>query len=199
MAETPYEIIAAPFTAWLAAVGSSFPAVDALPGAAFTKIGGAQGDRRYSEDGVSVSHPQTMEFIRTLGSTGPVKAFRTEEDLMISFTVFNMTLEQYKYMLNGNAVTDTAAGSGTPGYRRAALLRGGDVTQYALLLRGPSAYGSEMNLDYRVPRVVHVGEPEVVAKKGEPMGLLFEFQAIEDEDYANGKFGEILMQDAPAT
>lgn len=199
MAQTPYEIIAAPFTVWLAAVGTAFPEVGSLPSASWTKIGGANGDQRYHEDGVSISHPQTVEMIRTLGSTGPVKAFRTEEDLFISFKVLNLTLEQYKFILNGNAVTDTAAGSGTKGYRTLPMLRGGDVTQYAMLVRGPSAYDANMHLDYRVPTVVHVGEPEVVHQKGEPAGLDFEMQAIENNDYAGGKFGEMVMQDAAAT
>lgn len=193
----PFEIIAAPFTAWLAAVGSAYPNVGVAPGAAWTKLG-SSGDRNVNEDGVTVAHPQKLELVRVAGATGPVKAFRTEEDIKVSFSLLDMRLEMMKYILNGNAVADTAAVAGVPGYRTLALLRGLDVTQYALLLRGPSAYADSMYLDYRIPRVVHVGEPEIVAKKGDPMGLLFEFQAIEDPDYANGKFGEILMQDAAA-
>lgn len=198
MSERPYEIIAAPFTVWLAAVGTSYPAVDANPSASWTKAG-SSGDKNISEDGVSVQHPQTLEFLRTLGSQAPVKAFRTEEDLIISFTLFDMRLEMYKYMLNGNAIVDTAAGSGTPGYRALPIRRGGDVTQYALLVRGLSAYDTGMNLDFRVPRVVHSGAPEIVSAKGEPMGLLFEFTAVEDPDYAGGRLGELVMQDALAT
>lgn len=197
MAETPYEIIAAPFEAWLAPVGEAFPNVGALPGVNWVKLG-TSGDRSISEDGVTVSHPQTVEYIRTLGSTGPVKAFRTEEDLMISFTLLDMTLEQYRHVLNTGAVTDVAAVAGVPGYRKLPILRGGDLTQRALLLRGPSPYGDGWKLDYQVPRIVHVGEPEIVFKKGEPAGLLFELRAIEDPDFAGGKFGQILAQDAEA-
>ncbi len=196
-AQTPYEIIASPFTVWLAAVGTAFPDVGEAPSASWTKIG-TSGDRSITEDGVTISHPQTIEMIRTAGSTAPVKAFRTEEDLLLSFTLFDMRLEMYKYLLNGNTLTDVAAVSGVGGYRHVPMLRGLDVTQYAMLLRGPSAYGADMYLDYQVPRVVNVGEPEIVGKKGEPQGLMFEFQAVEDPDFAGGRLGQILMQDAAA-
>ena len=193
----PFEIIAAPYTLWLAAVGTSFPDPGEAPSASFTKIG-SSGDLRYNEDGVTVSLPQTIELFRPVGSPRPVKAFRTEEDLMISLVLHDMRQEMMKYILNGNALTDVAAVSGVAGYRRLAIAKGGDVTQYAALLRGLSAYDDAMYCDWRIPRVVIGGEPEIVGKKGEPAGLLFELQAIEDPDYANGVFGEILMQDAAA-
>lgn len=194
----PHEVIAAPYTLWLAAVGTAYPDIGEAPAAAWTKVGGTEGDKRYGEDGVSVSLPQTIQLWRPAGTTRPVKAFRTEEDVIISVMVHNMTAEQAAYVLNGNAVTDIAAVAGVGGYRRAALDRGLDVTQYAMLIRGPSAYDEALKCDWRVPRVVHTGSPEVVARKGEPAGLLFEFTAIEDPDYANGVFGEMLVQDAAA-
>src|SRR5690348_2422650 len=97
----PFEIVAQPFTLWVAAVGSAFPTIDEDPGGIWTKIG-SSGDLNYTEDGVKVSHKQKVEVFRALGSTGPRKAFRTEEDQMISLVVADLTLEQYAQVLNNN-------------------------------------------------------------------------------------------------
>lgn len=195
----PHEIIAAPVTCWLAPVGESMPNVDDEPTGNWVKVG-TSGDRNIHEDGVTVQHGQEIELLRTLGSTGPVKAFRTEESLMLSFVLLDLTIEQYKHVLNLNALVTVAAGSGTPGTKHVELHRGSEVQQRAMLLRGAmSPYGDGWALQYEVPRVVHVGEPEVVFKKGEPAGLLFEFQAIEDPDFAYGKFGRLVTQHQTAT
>ena len=108
----PFEIIAAPYTVWAAPVGEAFPAIDAAPAGNWAKIG-TSGDESYSEDGVTVAHSQTTETTRVAGTTGPRKAWRTAEDLMVRFTILDISLEHYKQALNGNAVTTTAAGSGT--------------------------------------------------------------------------------------
>ena len=197
MNNAPYEIIAAPFTVWLADVGTSYPAVGAVPSGSWLKLG-ASGDVNINEDGVSVSHPQNVEKLRTLGSTLPVKAFRTEEDLIISFMLLDLRLEMYRHVLNGNSLNDVDAVAGVPGYKSLPFYRGPDVTQQALLIRGLSAYGDGMYADFRVPKVVHIGEPEVISKKGEPSGLAFELHAIRDDSYAGGVAGELVMQDAAA-
>ena len=193
----PLEIIAGPIEVWLGPVGEAFPDIGEVPAGNWVKVG-TNGDKNITEDGVSVSHPQTLEVFRSLGSTGPVKAFRTEEDLIISFTLADLTLEQYKFVLNGGAVTDVPAAAGVGGYRKLPLLRGLDVTQYAMLARGLSPYMATGKADYQVPRVVHQGEPEAVFVKGTPAGLLFEMRAIEDPDFAGGRFGQVLAQDAAA-
>ena len=90
----PYEIIGAPFTLWVAPTGTAFPLIDAAPAVDWVKIG-TNGDRNYSEEGVTAGHSQTVNYARPAGATGPVKAFRMEEDLMLSLTLWDMTLEQY--------------------------------------------------------------------------------------------------------
>jgi len=179
----PFEIIAAPFTVWAAVVGTTFPDVDTDPSASWVKLG-TNGDKNYDEDGVKIKASQKLNFLRTLGSTGPAKAFRIEEDIVVSFDLLDMTLEMIKHAFNGNTVTDTAAVSGTPGYRSMPLLRGLDVTQRALLVRGPSSYAASMNMDLRLPRVVNEGEPEIIGAKGKAMALALAWRAVEDPDYA---------------
>lgn len=196
MAE-PFEIVAQPFTLWVAAVGSVFPTIDEEPGVSWTKIG-TSGDLNYTEDGVKVSHKQKVEPFRALGSTGPIKAFRTEEDLMISLTVADLTLEQYAQALNNNSITTTGVGVGTAGRKKIGLSRGLDVSQRALLIRGSraSAYMDDAVAQYEVPVAIQVGEPEVVFVKGTPAGLALEFQALEDPSAASDdeRFGRLVMQ-----
>lgn len=193
----PFEIVAQPFTLWVAAPGSAFPTIDEAPGGSWTKIG-TSGDLNYTEDGVKISHKQKVENFRALGSTGPRKAFRTEEDLMISLTVVDITLEQYRIAMNGNAITTTAQGVGESGYKKLGLSRGLNVEQYALLIRGANASGymEDGVTQYEVPIAVQVSEPEVAFVKGSPAGLNLEFQALEDPDAASDdeRFGRLVMQ-----
>jgi hypothetical protein len=196
MPNAPFEIVAAPFTVWWAPTGETFPDVDETPAGNWTKIG-TSGDRNYSEDGVTVSHQQTVELIRVLGSTGPVKAARTEELLVVSFTLFDMLLEQYRLGLDNNAVTTTAAGSGTPGYKEVDLYRGLDVTMLALLVRGTvSPEGDGWNTQYEVPQCFESGSPEPVFVKGAPAALALEFTAIEDPNASSAaaRFGRLVVQ-----
>src|SRR3972149_1711190 len=199
MSAKPYEIIAAPFKAYLAPVGEAFPDVDTTPAGNWVLLG-TSGDKNITEDGVTVSHPQTLEMIRMLGSTGPLKAVRTEEDLLFSFVLADLTLEQYRHVLNLGSVSTVAAGSGTPGYKHLPTRRGLDVSERALLIRGPSPYGDGWNMQYECPRAVHTGEPEVIFSKGEAAGLLFEFMALEDPAAASDslRFGRIVAQNATA-
>lgn len=194
----PYEVIAAPFEAWVAPVGEPFPLIDEAPSANWSLIG-TSGDRSTTEDGVFVSHSQTTEIVRGLGATGPIKVFRTEEDLIIRLTVMDITLEQYTHALNANTVTETAAGTGTAGFKTMSMHRGSSVSQNALLVRGKvSPYGDGWNTQYEVPVVFQTGTPELVFQKGTPAGLALEFTAIEDPNVSApaDRFGQIVEQNA---
>lgn len=193
----PFEIVAQPFTLWVAEVGSVFPTIDEEPGMTWTKIG-TSGDLNYTEDGVTVNHAQTVETFRSLGSTGPRKAFRTEEELMISLTVADITLEQYAQAMNNNPVTTVPPGVGDAGYKKLGLSRGLDVSRRALLIRGAkaSAYMEDGIAQYEIPIAVQVSEPEIAFVKGSPAGVALEFQALEDPDAASDdeRFGRLIMQ-----
>ena len=192
----PYEIVAAPFTAWFAPVGEPFPAIGAVPSGNWAMIG-TSGDENYAEDGVTVAHAQTIEQTRVLGATGPRKAFRTAEDLMVRFTVFDMTLEHYQRAVNGNAVATTAAGAGAPGFKTLGLRQGPEVSRLALLVRGDvSAYGAGWTSQYEVPVCYQSGAPEPVHRKGQPAGLALEFTALEDPaaTSADQRFGRLIVQ-----
>jgi hypothetical protein len=171
-----------------------------VPAVDWIKVG-TSGDLSETEEGVTISHSQSINKVRAAGSTGPRKAFRSEEDLMIALTLMDISLEQYKLAMNGNAIATTAAGVGTVGFKSLKLYRGVNVATFALLVRGvASAYGDGWNAQYQVPACYQSGDAELVYTKGEPAGLALEFTALEDPDAASAdaRFGQLVMQHAIA-
>lgn len=196
----PFEIIAAPFVAYYAPLGTAFPAITAAPGNDWVLIG-ASGDESYDPEGVTVQHPQDINLVRPLGSTAPVKAFRREEDLIINFTVWDVSGENYRLALNQNTITTVAAAAGTAGTKAINLYRGEQVATMALLLRAEvSPYGDDMRMQYEVPYCAQTGDAEAAYRKGDPAGLTFEFTALKNPNAATKAeaFGRLVMQHQPA-
>lgn len=198
---TPLEVVAAPFEVWIGPVGEAFPLIGAAPAGNWVKIG-TSGALNYTEDGVTVTHEQTIEMVRSLGDTGPIKAFRTEETLRIGFTLMDITLENYKYALNFGTVTDNAPGSGIAGFRSIDLHAGLDVDDRALLVRGLNAspYLANTNVQYQIPVAFENASPAIVYQKGVPAGLELEWIAKVDAAAASAskRFGTLIMQDEAA-
>lgn len=192
----PFEIIAAPFDVWWAPVGTTFPLIDAVPAAPWAKVGTSQSLNYDDAAGVQVSHSQKMNLWRSLGDAGSRKTFRTEEDLLIGLTLNDLTLEQYQFALNSNSITTSAASSGVAGFKKIGISRGFSVATVALLVRGPSPYGDLMNLQFEVPRAAQTGNPKVVMKKSEPVGLALEWTALVDPNAVSTdeRFGRIVAQ-----
>lgn len=196
---TPFEIIGAPFTLYLAVVGTVFPAVDAAPAIAW-KLVGSSGDLNYMDDGVTVDHPQNISFFRAAGDSGSRKAFRVDEDLMISLILADISLEQYALAINGNPVAATAAGVGVAGKKKLGLSRGLVLDTRALLLRGPSPYMEDGVAQYCVPIAVQTGKPKPVYRKAQAAGLALEWTALVDPNAASPaeRFGYVEAQTAIA-
>lgn len=193
----PFEIIAQPYIAWVAPVGTAFPNIEDEPTAPWTMVG-TSGDLNYDESGVMVKHSQKTDVWRPLGSTGARKAFRTEEELKISLKLCDVSLEQYQNALNGNTVSTVAPGVGTAGYRKLGLSRGRNVAVFSLLIRGTaSPYGDEWNSQYEIPVCFQSGEPDPSHTKGKPAELALEYTALEDSDATDDseKFGRLIAQD----
>ena len=195
----PYEIIMAPFEVFLGPVGEPFPDVDETPAGNWKKLG-TNGKYNLSEDGVTVTHEQTLSLHRTLGSTGPIKAVRTEEGLLVALVLEDLTAEEYGKVLNNVTASDIAPGAGTPGHRDITLRQGPSVASFAMLIKGPSAYGDALAAQYEIPRVVQNGNPAPVFNKGDAAGLACEFVALEDATAATDeeRFGLLVVQDAIA-
>lgn len=188
-------IIASAPTLWLAPVGTAFPLINAAPAVAWIRVG-TSGDVNYDEDGVTVSHLVKQETVRSAGRTGPIKAFTTEEDLIISVKLMDVSLEQYATALNKLLPTTTAATTGVPGTKRLGLSQGANVREYALLARGASPDGPSFAAQYQVPRCFQSGNAKPVYKKGKPATLELEFTALEDLSAANVLecFGLLISQ-----
>lgn len=198
---SPFEIIGAPLTLWVAPVGTAFPLISDAPGAGWIKVG-TNGDRSYEAGGVTTTHGKSYSKVRPAGASGPVKAFLDEEDLMFGVTLLDLTLEQYQLALNGNAITTTAAGVGTQGFKKIGLSEDvGRTREYALLARGLSPYNEALAMQYCIPRCFQSGAPEVVfTKGGGGAGLALQFEALEDlaTELAQERFGYILAAHAAA-
>ena len=197
MATAPFEIIAAPFIIYHAPVGEAFPRINIAPAGNWSQIG-TGGDLNYTEDGVVVIPSQTIVPFTPLGSTAPVKAFRTQEGMAIRFTLADLKLEEWNLILNSNSVTDTAAGGGEAGFRDVDLFMGASVTQFAILARGLfSPYGNGWNCQFEIPVMYQSAAGEQVFQKGTPVGLSLEFTALADPNAATAsdRFGKIKFQD----
>jgi hypothetical protein len=193
---TPYEIITAPLSVYIAPIGEAFPAIDAAPAGNWVLLG-TNGDRNYDEGGVTVAHSKTYNKIRVAGATGPVKADLDQEDLMVRLTLLDMSPEQYAYALNGNDVTTTAAGSGTAGFKSVGLSQSvGRTAEFALLCRGLSPEDESMNCQFELPRVFDSGQPSIVFRKGQAAGIALEFSALEDLSASSEdeRFGRFIAQ-----
>ncbi|MEL7447107.1 MAG: hypothetical protein AAGK02_15070 [Pseudomonadota bacterium] len=191
---TPYEIIGAPLTVWIAPIGEAFPDLDTAPAGNWSLLG-TNGDRNYDNSGITVQHGKSYNKVRTAGATGPVKAFLNEEDLMFQLTLLDLTLEQYQFALNGNAITTVAAGSGTMGTKKIGLSQSvGRTAEFTLLARGLSPYDEALPMQYCVPRCYDSGGARPQYRKGEPAGLALELTALEDLAAASEeeRFGYII-------
>lgn len=195
----PYEVIGAPFEAYWAAVGTTKPDIDEEPPTAWTLIG-TSGNLNHFSEGITVEHPQSMNFFRAAGDCGSRKCFRTEEDLKLRLTLADLTLEQYSHALNSNTVNDEEAGPGTPGYKSIGMSRGHTVSTVALLLRGPSPEMADGAMQFYIPRACQTGSPAPVFRNGEAAGLALEWTALVDPDAATDeeRFGVIEVQTAEA-
>lgn len=189
MAE-PFYLIAAPFDIWLAPAGTAEPALGSDPTGDWEKLG-SNGAYDYSEDGITVTHEQTVEKFRGLRGTGFIKAFRTAETLMLGFTLHDLSLEEYAKALNDATVTVDGDENSIP------LHLGPNVAQHALLARGASPYDDDnLEMQYYIPKVFQGANPAPVHKKGTPAGLALSFEALEDLDAAteSERFGRLVAQ-----
>lgn len=195
-----FEIIGAPLTVWLAPVATAFPVINAAPAVGWVRLG-TNGDRNYDNSGVEVQHGKVYEKVRTAGASGPVKAFLTEEDLMFRLTLLDISLEQYAYALNNNAITTVAPSAGVPGTKSIGLSEDvGRTTEFALLARGLSPYNPALAMQFEIPRCFQSGAPAPVFRKGTPAGLQLSFDVLENAAATNAqqRFGVLRAAHLPA-
>jgi len=197
------EIIINKAEIWLGPAKETEPEIQATPAGNFVKLG-TGGDDNLGEEGITVSHEQSLSYKRTLGSTGPVKVTRGEEDMKISGVLNDLTAEEYGKIMNNVTASDTAPDSDTGGYRTITLRQGPTVATRALLIRGdwsPYLDGATYKTQYYIPIVVQSANPSPVFNKTDSADLAFEFTALENPDASTEveRFGYFRAQDAAAT
>ena len=193
------EIIAAPFTVWIAPVGTAFPALNALPAISWMRLG-KNGARNMADGGIAVSHQQNwVSPPPPAGETASGTVMLESEDLRVRFELLDLTLEQYSLTLGSNAITTVAGTTGVPGTRSLGLSigpRGGQ--EFALLARGPSSYVEGLIAQYELARCREVGSPRPESRKGVPAKLAIEFQALPEPAATSEatRFGRLVAQDS---
>lgn len=186
----PFEVLAGPFTAYLAPTATAFPDVSADPSGSWTKLG-TTGDENYDDNGVTLALSPSYSEFTPAGSTAPKKVWRVSEALEVSFNMVDMTAAQFAKTVNDATVTAVAASTNIGGASEFDLLQGDEVTLFALLLRkAGSASGDDMNTQFQVPIVYNAGQPSLVFKKGEPAGIAVKFTALKDSSAGFGKYVE---------
>ena len=182
----PFEIIAAPFTLYLAPVGTEFPTMETDPLELWYKVG-TSGTKSYDEAGVTVTHDDTKTTFTPAGGRIPRKVWRTEEQIKIECELVDLSPEQYAKALNDQVVTTVAAGVGIAGEKNFPLELGADVALFALVARGPSTVDDSLVAQYEVPIVYQGEKPAPVHTKGKPASLKLGFYALEDDVLGSGK------------
>ena len=196
MSNTPYEIVVAPFAVYVGPYGEAFPAVEVAPAGNWVLLG-TNGTENMDESGVTVQHQQTVDQHHVYGVTPPVKATRSQSQIMISFRLLDLTLEEYTRILDDNTVTTTGQGGGAAGFKDVNMGLGLTVSEKAYLIRGAGASpeGTTWNMQYQVPRAYVSGSPSVVFVKNAPAGLDFELTQLYDTAATAGEeMGSILVQ-----
>jgi hypothetical protein len=180
----PYEVLAGPVDVYFGLTGTPFPGTDDVPADFADGSSGADGENwvkvGYTEGGVKVAHAQTVVELRADQVTAPIKAIRSEEGLEISFSIVNLTLENYALALN-QAIDGPDSGSGE---KTLDLYRGGSLVEtLALLCRSEHlSPEGDFPIQYEAPVVFNTGAPEVDFVKDNKSVLACSFHAIADPD-----------------
>lgn len=195
----PFEILSAPLSLYLAPVGTAFPSVDTPAGSfpgTWTTVGTNIYGPSYDTDaaGITVTHNQTFATFTPVGTTAPIKMWRTDEQLTIAITLADVSPTMYAVSLNQVALTTVAATTAVAGTISMPLLQGLAVTNFALLARGLSAVNDAFAAQYQVPCVYQSANPAPVFKKGAPAELAITFATMLDPN-GNG-FGTLVQQTA---
>jgi hypothetical protein len=176
------EVVGTPYSVYVAAVGTAFPAVDAVPGTGWTLLG-VNGINNQGDVGVTVNLGETTSDFTPAGDTLPVKEWRTAEALSVQFSLVDTTVEAFSAILDNAVITTVAPTTGAGGYKSIKLKRGITVATYAVLVRGLSPYddgSGTFNAQYEFTRCSQSGSQAPKYVKGTPAELAVEFKILGD-------------------
>jgi hypothetical protein len=158
--------------------------VNAAPPGAWIKLG-TNGPDNFEENGVMVTHNQTLNPWRSAASTLARKVFRSAEELLLEFTLVDLSIAQYAKVMNDATVNTTA---GPPATQDFNLMLGTSVATFAMIARGVSPVNDTLPAQYQVPIVYQGASPTPAFKKDVPAGLDVQFAALKDQALGAGKF-----------
>lgn len=154
------------------------PAINGTVSTSWTQLG-TSGSKNYSDTGVTVTHTQTIGTFIPAGGTTVRKAWRTEEGLTVAFELADISPAQYAYIIDQAAVQTVVQTTGVSGDQHFELMRGVQVKQYALLVRGVSPVNEAYNAQYEIASSFQMGNPAPNYSKRGPALLAIEFHAYE--------------------
>jgi len=172
----PFAQITGTAKIYLAPVRTAPPAINATPGASWIYLGETDGDQ-------AIAHTGPLTFFRVNERTGPSKAVRPEEDVIVTFTLVDLTYANYARVLHA---TSNVVAATTPARETMPFRRGQCPVQYALLMHGSadSPFGLYPAYNY-IPVVVSDSEPTVTRAKDGRAALECTFTAMEDYQATN--------------
>jgi len=116
---------------FVAPVGETFPAVNAVPAGTWLSLGEIDG-------GVTVNHEQKLDEHYVDSETAPVKVTRSQEGVTLTCNLADATLENLARLLNNQTVIPAV---GPPATRKIGMYRGFQVQEFSVLFRANSPYG----------------------------------------------------------
>ena len=178
----PFEVIGSPSEIYIGPVGTARPAIGAAVSGAWVLLG-KRGNRSYAEEGVRVNSPAAYNYFRGLASAAPIKAFRTEEDVLCQVSLADLTLESLIHAFNQVAADVTETGI----TRTINLSRGLSVLTVAVLVRAPSPYMDGGNSQFWLPSAANVSSPEFVIRRDNATIYALEWRAMYYDDATDGE------------
>lgn len=178
----PYEVIGSPYDFYIAPVGEARPAITAAVAGQWVQVG-SRGAYSFSDEGVRMQAPASYNYFRGFKSAAPLKAFRSEEDVVFQVSIADLTPEQLANAFNQLAADVTELGT----TRTLNLSRGLSVTQVAILMRGPSPFMDAGTAQFWVPNACNVSSPEIPIRRDNATVYQLEWRAIFYFDAAAGE------------
>jgi len=167
-----------PASLYVAATGTSYPAVTAAPSGDWTDLG-------YSEEGFVFEIENTVEELRVAQSVDPIDVKVSDRSVRITGELSQSTLANLNYAIGGAGATASASDVST--YTPTANNATDHLTKFAILLRanaGSATAASEgKNRDYQVPIAVFAGAQSIsYAKAPTKATVMVELHALVTTD-----------------
>ena len=172
----PFEVVCAPYTLYVAPVGTAMPKIDAVPAGPWAPLG-VSGDLSYSDKGITITNDQTVGSFTPAGGTTVRKQWRQAESSKMSLELADLSPASFAQALDV-ALNTVAANDTDAGYDEFEVYRGVQVVSHAVLARGISPVDESLSAQFQYPCAVQAGNLSIVLSKAGPALLAIEFEAI---------------------